>query len=329
VQETAEIESPKLAADSAAEATVQHEEPRVREVADAQPTPKPPQPKALRVQHEESRVREVADAQPAPKSPLRALRANWMAALHPRSRGDVLWSMAAYRSTPKPPQPEAPRVKHEEPRIGEVADARPTLKPTQPAAPQANWTAALDPGFRDDILWSMATYRSTGLARAAVHQTPVEPRRRPADEESQPTRPACPSGRTCYTRPPDGKLVSYIEEPRHDGSLPVALDGFCPVELGDKGHWVAGNPQITAVHRGFTYRLSGDEQRKRFLANPERYAPMFSGEDPVLIVDGQRHVRGQTDYCVAYNGRLYMFSGAATLARFQTDPQRYTRNLVK
>ena len=45
--------------------------------------------------------------------------------------------------------------------------------------------------------------------------------------------------------------------------------------------------------------------------------------DSVLIVDGKRHVRGQTDYCVTYEGRLYMFSSAVTLSQFRKSPDRY------
>jgi YHS domain-containing protein len=234
-----------------------------------------------------------------------------MAALHPGFRGDVPQSTARHRS--KPTRSEAPRVKHEEPRVTEVADARPTAKRSDFKAPQANWTAAL------------GSYRSTGLARAAVHQTPAEPRRGLAAEGSQPSQPAHAFEKTFPTRPAEGTPVGYVEERTQRGSPPVALEGFCPVELGEKGQWVAGNAQVTAVHRGFTYRLSGAEQRRRFLANPERYVPAFSGKDPVLIVDRQRHVRGRTDYCIAYNGHLYMFSGEATLAQFQANPQRYAR----
>ena len=50
---------------------------------------------------------------------------------------------------------------------------------------------------------------------------------------------------------------------------------------------------------------------------------MLAGNDPVWNVDHNRFVEGRTDFCVVYDGRLYMFTEAATLARFRQDPKRY------
>jgi len=47
----------------------------------------------------------------------------------------------------------------------------------------------------------------------------------------------------------------------------------------------------------------------------------------VLLVDGSRQVPGQTDFCVTYDGRLYAFSSAITLKRFQKNPDRYAEEL--
>jgi len=106
-------------------------------------------------------------------------------------------------------------------------------------------------------------------------------------------------------------------------SCPVALDGYCPVELGNNERWVEGDSRWSAVHQGRMYLLSGPTQRKCFLADPDRYAPTNSEHDPVLTINESRNVPGQTDYCVTYNGRLYMFSSETTLARFRKHPKRY------
>jgi YHS domain-containing protein len=50
---------------------------------------------------------------------------------------------------------------------------------------------------------------------------------------------------------------------------------------------------------------------------------MYSAHDPVLAVEENRRVPGHTDYCVMYNGQLYMFSSSATLARFKESPEKY------
>ena len=103
----------------------------------------------------------------------------------------------------------------------------------------------------------------------------------------------------------------------------VALDGYCPVELTDGGRWTRGDLRWTVVHKGWIYRLSGVQQRQQFLANPDKYVPVNSGNDSVISADESRQVPGVVTYCALYNGHLYMFSSAATQARFNANPQRY------
>ena len=104
---------------------------------------------------------------------------------------------------------------------------------------------------------------------------------------------------------------------------PVALNGYCPVELVLNGRWVAGDLRWTVVHKGLIYRLSGDRQRREFLADPDCFAPVDSGNDRVMLVDRQRVVPGRPEFCAMYEGRLYMFSSEAGQSRFNGDPQRY------
>jgi YHS domain-containing protein len=110
---------------------------------------------------------------------------------------------------------------------------------------------------------------------------------------------------------------------RLPANLPPGLNGYCPVELVENENWVPGDPRWTATYQGRSYVLSGPEQHLRFVTNPSRYCPVLSGMDPVLAVDENRELVGQTEYCVVYDGRLYMFSGEYSLARFRQNPKRY------
>jgi len=103
----------------------------------------------------------------------------------------------------------------------------------------------------------------------------------------------------------------------------AALGGFCPVTLVERENWQEGDPRWGAVHDGKTYLFAGPEEQQRFLQNPGRYAPALSGIDPVLALDEQQTVAGNLDYSVVFDGRLYMFSSGASLARFRANPQRY------
>jgi YHS domain-containing protein len=113
-------------------------------------------------------------------------------------------------------------------------------------------------------------------------------------------------------------------EPDRYGSMPVGLEGYCPVTLTEKGTWVEGRAQWGVRHRGRTYLFAGAEQQKAFLADPDRYAPALSGDDPVLAFDAGKSTPGQRRYGVTYQSRMYLFSSTETRDAFAANPQRYT-----
>ncbi len=112
-----------------------------------------------------------------------------------------------------------------------------------------------------------------------------------------------------------------------DARQPVGLDGYCPVELVHNESWAQGDSRYAVEFEGRTYLMSGPEQHRAFRSNPERYAPVNAGFDPVLSFEENVRRDGRTDACAVFEGRLYMFAGPDSLARFQSDPNRYTRAL--
>jgi len=199
----------------------------------------------------------------------------------------------------------------QEPEPAEVPDLKSQAKQPGPKTLQANWMAALHPKFRGDVSRVAASSSMIGSSGTGAHHAAVVP---------QPTLPTEEQVSLLETEP----LADHAEDMAQSGSSLVALDGFCPVELVTSERWVRGDPRLTVEHRGQTYLFADAKQRKRFRADPDRYVPRYAGYDPVLKVDEKRRVRGQTDYCVLYEGRLYAFSSSATLARFQENPGRYT-----
>lgn len=111
------------------------------------------------------------------------------------------------------------------------------------------------------------------------------------------------------------------------GSMPVGLEGYCAVSLVDRRTWVEGRAKWGVRHRGRTYLFAGPEEQKAFLANPDRYAPGLSGDDPVLAIDLGRKVSGQRQYGVSYRSKIYLFSSPDTKAAFEADPQKYAQRV--
>lgn len=199
-----------------------------------------------------------------------------------------------------PPQPAAPQM----------AAATTTTEPVEPEpAPPATTPnpvlAALQKPF------SMFTGRAN------------EP------EQKQPTTPAL--GQT--SQPATETVANYAsqtsaEEPATPETMPLGLEGYCPVSLVETGNWREGQAQWGARHRGRTYLFSGLEEQQAFLADPDRYAPALSGDDPVVAFDSGSTVSGQRQYGVTYQQRIYLFASPESRATFAANPQRYTSRVL-
>lgn len=121
---------------------------------------------------------------------------------------------------------------------------------------------------------------------------------------------------------PENAVAATTPDPH--GPMPLGLEGYCAVSLLEKGKWVEGRAQWGARHRGRTYLFAGPEQQQAFLADPDRYAPALSGDDPVLACDTGKQIAGQRRYGVTYQARTYLFSSPETRTAFAANPQRYT-----
>ncbi|MCE5301799.1 MAG: thioredoxin family protein [Planctomycetaceae bacterium] len=104
---------------------------------------------------------------------------------------------------------------------------------------------------------------------------------------------------------------------------PLALDGFCPVALMDKQQWVMGDRRWGAVHRGRTYLFRGPEEQKQFFSDPDRYAPVLSGNDVVLASEQSQTVPGRREHGAYFGNRIYLFASEATLDKFTRNPNLY------
>ena len=189
-------------------------------------------------------------------------------------------------------------------------------------ASKGNWLSAVNPGFRGDMALKPAGDSSGGAAQtkateasAAVHESLIEGKKgsssTPDATRTSLSQPAVFGGRTSFK------------------TQTAVLDGYCPVELVDHERWTEGDPRWTVVYGGCTYTLSTATARERFRANPSRYVAVNSGNDPVLTVDQRRATAGRTDFCVTYDGRLFMFAREETLQKFLKDPRRYLKVVAK
>jgi thiol-disulfide isomerase/thioredoxin/YHS domain-containing protein len=106
-------------------------------------------------------------------------------------------------------------------------------------------------------------------------------------------------------------------------NAPLCMDGYCPVTLTDKQQWISGDRRYGAIHRGRTYLFTGPEEQRRFFADPDRYAPVISGNDIVWARETSQAVPGRREHGVFYNGHVFLFENEASLEKFRKNPTYY------
>jgi thioredoxin-related protein len=125
--------------------------------------------------------------------------------------------------------------------------------------------------------------------------------------------------------PPQNSVMPAIAP----GNPPLGLDGFCPVTLAERQRWVRGDPRWGAKHRERLYLFAGPEEQRRFFADPDRYAPVASGNDIVLASEQGQAVSGTREHGVFFGNRVYLFSSEASLEKFSRNPGIYANQALE
>ncbi len=124
--------------------------------------------------------------------------------------------------------------------------------------------------------------------------------------------------------------LQTIEEQENLGyESPYVLDGFCPVELQDNEHWVAGKTEFALHYRDRFILFSSKEAMKAFSKNPHLYTPVAMGEDIVQMIQGGQRIKGKRHYGAWYQGRIYLFSTQENYNSFSERPSYFADFALK
>lgn len=228
---------------------------------------------------------------------------------HPSYRG--------YAVAPPPATPAALPTVVAAPAPGVGVSSYPTTTFPAPAIPPAAAPAAEKTADRKPL--------------AALWESTASLFKRSADKEQPASQPAAnvPTPQPLNLDSPRVAAVAQpvAPPPAAATTMPMGMDGYCPVTLMEKGAWVEGNVQYGARHRGRTYLFAGPAEQRAFFASPDRYAPVLSGDDPVLAMDVGQRVAGDRRYGLTYESRTYLFSSPETLNAFTAAPDAYARRV--
>lgn len=165
---------------------------------------------------------------------------------------------------------------------------------------------------------------SQPATQTADRYASYERRQQPSAPVAESNGPAAPrelQGETGAT--PNHAVQAKVEAPATRQPPSLALDGYCAVALVERRQWIKGDAKFGAIHRGRTYLFVSGEAQKAFLANPDRYSPVFSGYDPVLRLDQKQNVVGKREHGAFYNDRIYLFASEESFGKFNREPNRY------
>ena len=101
------------------------------------------------------------------------------------------------------------------------------------------------------------------------------------------------------------------------GDARLMMRGKDPVSYFQGEQPVAGRPDIKANRDGVTYRFANEENRKLFLASPEKYVPMYGGHCSNGMSYAIGGSYGETHRII--DGKLYLFGGEKSRAYFEMD----------
>ena len=88
--------------------------------------------------------------------------------------------------------------------------------------------------------------------------------------------------------------------------IQVGLEGYSPISYFEQDGPAYGSPEFAAEHEGVTYLLRSSDERKRFLADPDRYAPAYGGWCAFGMAVEQTFPIDPKNYKIV-NGRLMLF----------------------
>ena len=80
------------------------------------------------------------------------------------------------------------------------------------------------------------------------------------------------SGGRLFLFPSEAIKQKFASDPAKYLAADLAMDGKCAVCKVEMNQDMPGKPEFATVHDGMTYQFVSDEQRKMFLANPNKYA---------------------------------------------------------
>lgn len=112
--------------------------------------------------------------------------------------------------------------------------------------------------------------------------------------------------------------AAFAEAPIYQSFLGTAIDGTDPVAYFTEGRPVEGSSEFTHDWNGATWRFASAENRDRFAADPEAYAPQYGGYCAWAVAQGYTASTDPEAWRIV-DGKLYLNYDANVQAKWEAD----------
>ena len=99
----------------------------------------------------------------------------------------------------------------------------------------------------------------------------------------------------------------------------LALNGYDPVAYFTEKRAMLGNSQYQYDWDGITYRFASAKHLELFKGDPDRYLPQYNNWCAASVAKGVK-VRGNPEYWLVVDGRLYLFGAPPGPGLMKADP---------
>ncbi len=108
-----------------------------------------------------------------------------------------------------------------------------------------------------------------------------------------------------------------------DASVPLALDGYCPVSMFKRSELIRGADDQCCVFKDRRYQFISATDREAFIQNPKKFLPSEEGFCVVTWAESHRRSPGSIEFPALFGDFLFLFANDDARQRFLQDPERY------
>ena len=104
-----------------------------------------------------------------------------------------------------------------------------------------------------------------------------------------------------------------------------AIEGYDPVAYFNEEKAVPGDSQWTADYGGAKYAFSAQENRERFLQDPEKFVPKYGGYCAFSMAHGSKSRIDPHQWKIV-DGKIYFMINPGTRSLWSKKPDHYIRS---